>query len=77
MLQTRGLRIALDLTGPGWSVGEHGNGQNLLALPHAAVALGADYVLLDPPRGSHNTSLYNEFLRIEETIAEAEGSSFL
>lgn len=41
------------------------------------VASGASYVWIPPPRGGQVTSLYNEFLRLEEYAVQTKGYSHL
>ena len=37
-------------------------------LPHVAVGIASSGILMGPIDGGHNTSLWNELLRIEETV---------
>jgi hypothetical protein len=55
--------------------GEHGGhgDESPVALPHVALGIQAKYIFVGPPCGSHHVAVYNELLRIEEDLVEANG----
>lgn len=74
-MRRENIPFAFDLTYPECMAGCGNDSGDVL--PSLAVACGASFVFVPPPRGAQNTSLYNEFMRLEEELVERQGFCYV